>query len=262
MNRICIAVLMTVMVFASGCGPSEQERVEATEKLLSAWGDGGIQAPGADDIRVLIREGADVNAKGNNGVTPLQRAALGSTPEIATLLIEAGADVNVKNDYGKTALNLALTPEIIKLLKAAGAKGPTTQKEAVEATEKLLSACGGLRAPGVDRIRELILDGADVNAKNDKGWTSLHGMCRGRRISMSPEIFTLLIEAGADVNARDNDGYTPLMLACGKESAEIVTLLIEAGADVNVKNDYGKTALNLALTPEIIKLLKAAGAKE
>ncbi len=35
MNRICIAVLMTVMICASGCGPSMTPE-EATKGLLSA----------------------------------------------------------------------------------------------------------------------------------------------------------------------------------------------------------------------------------
>jgi len=55
---------------------------------------------------------------------------------------------------------------------------------------------------------------------------------------------------------------------------EIVTLLIEAGADVNAKNEYGDTPLmnsgakirkGWEATPkmlEVIKLLKAAGARE
>jgi ankyrin repeat protein len=129
MNRICIAALMTVMICASGCGPSERE-IEATEKLLSAWvkraWDKG-QGPKADYIRVLISEGADVNARSDVlGRTPLMYAAARySNPEIVTLLIEAGADVNAKVNNGLTPLMLAAryttTPEIVTLLIQAGA---------------------------------------------------------------------------------------------------------------------------------------------
>ena len=57
------------------------------------------------------------------------------------------------------------------------------------------------------------------------------------------------------------------MVAARSETPEIVTLLIEAGADVNAMNDNGYTPLWFAnprfgSTPEIIKLLKAAGARE
>jgi ankyrin repeat protein len=58
-----------------------------------------------------------------------------------------------------------------------------------------------------------------------------------------------------------------MMAARNTKSPEIVTLLIEAGADVNAKNDYGWTPLMSAAmhsnsSPEIIKLLNAAGAEE
>jgi hypothetical protein len=75
----------------------------------------------------LIDAGADLNARDDNGWTPLMVAARSETPEIVTLLIEAGADVNAMNDNGYTPLWFAnpgfgSTPEIIKILKAAGAK--------------------------------------------------------------------------------------------------------------------------------------------
>ncbi len=66
MNRIYIAALMTVMICASGCGLSERERFEANEKLLSAL-DKDIKGSAADYIRLLISEGADVNAKDSDG---------------------------------------------------------------------------------------------------------------------------------------------------------------------------------------------------
>ena len=131
MNRICIAALMAVMICGPGCGPeakkpTPREAYEATQELLSLGS--GDKSYRADYIRVLISEGADVNAKKLNGLTPMMRAvmiqAVGHPPpsEIVTLLIEAGADVNAKDIRGETPLSRATDPEIKKLLKAAGAK--------------------------------------------------------------------------------------------------------------------------------------------
>ena len=114
MKPICIVALATVMVFASGCGPSEQEKFEATEKLLWAW-EADIKSSRADYIRVLISEGAEVNARGTNDLTPLMIAAgNSSTPEIVQLLIEKGADALAKDKNGKKAIDHAQENEKLK----------------------------------------------------------------------------------------------------------------------------------------------------
>jgi ankyrin repeat protein len=82
-------------------------------------------------------------------------------------------------------------------------------------------------------------------------------------LSTTPGIVTLLLEKGAELEARSHLGVTPLMFAvANSQTTEIATLLIEAGADVNAKANGGHTMLMNAETPEIIKILKAAGANE
>src|SRR5262245_23100627 len=71
-----------------------------------------------------------------------------------------------------------------------------------------------------------------------------------------------LLDNGADVNARDADGNTTLILASFYASPECVQLLIENGADVNAANKAGVTPLIRAATSyETTRLLVAAGAK-
>ena len=55
-----------------------------------------------------------------------------------------------------------------------------------------------------------------------------------------------LIKHGADVNAKDNIGWTALHWVASKGNLEIVAALVKAGAEVNVTNKYGLTALQLA----------------
>ena len=119
--------LICMMVVASGCGPSEREKLEATEKSLSAW-DKETNQSRAEYIRVLISEGAEVNARDTDDLTPLMYAARYSTPEIVQLLLEKGAEVNARTTGGMTPLMYAAinikgkSAEIKQLLIDAGAK--------------------------------------------------------------------------------------------------------------------------------------------
>ena len=78
---------------------------------------------GRNILELLIANDADVNAKDNDGLTPLHHA---SHKQIFELLIAAGADVNAKKPNGKTALDDALSeigePEIADLLRKHGGK--------------------------------------------------------------------------------------------------------------------------------------------
>ena len=79
-----------------------------------------------------------------------------------------------------------------------------------------------------------------------------------------------LIVKGADVNAKSQDGLTPLECAVWNSHIGLVKLLIAKGADVNEKLNNNETALSIAQSKaspyyprnEIIKLLIQAGAKE
>ncbi|MCX3064445.1 ankyrin repeat domain-containing protein [Wolbachia endosymbiont of Drosophila pseudotakahashii] len=58
-------------------------------------------------VNWLIWEGADVDARDNEGYTPLHSAALGMRLENVKELIEARADINATEEDGNTALHLA-----------------------------------------------------------------------------------------------------------------------------------------------------------
>ena len=77
-------------------------------------------------IAAIRKAGADVNAKGKGGNTPLHRAAdKNENPEVLTVLIKAGADVKANVRDGGTPLHLAKyydKPKNIEVLRAAGGK--------------------------------------------------------------------------------------------------------------------------------------------
>jgi len=113
----------------------------------------------------------------------------------------------------------------------------------------------------LDKAREALDEGADVNAlTNVRYQVGNTALILASRYPY-PEMVEMLLAAGADVNAKDNHGFTALMRS---NESEIVEMLLAAGADVNAKNNHGETALIMASSydakPEVVRILLENGA--
>jgi uncharacterized protein len=97
------------------------------------------------------------------------------------------------------------------------------------------------QANRVEEARELIEQGADVNAKDGTQQTALH-YAAGEGTA-DPATIELLLDEGARVDALDAQGNTPLIRAARRGYPELVRPLVEAGADVDHVNRLGWTAL-------------------
>lgn len=72
-------------------------------------------------VQWLLKQGADVLAKNNNGLDPIHVAVLGSSPRLVKLLISSGAAVNATNSAGQPPLHWCKDGQIGGLLIAHGA---------------------------------------------------------------------------------------------------------------------------------------------
>jgi len=107
---------------------------------------------------------------------------------------------------------------------------------------------------------ELIAEGEDVNAGDDRGWTPIYYAIRNDH----PEVVETLIRAGADLNVRDVHGQPPLSLAVVYSDVGTAENLIAAGAETDTPDILGWTPLhNAALEdrPEMTSLLIWLGAE-
>ena len=106
-------------------------------------------------------------------------------------------------------------------------------------------------------LREMLNAGANVNARDNAGWTALHHIASygGSGYYLMPETMTqILIDAGTDINAVNEYGVTPMMLAAeagwhDTRCLEIIKVLMRNGADAEIKElGGGYTALDWLTT--------------
>jgi ankyrin repeat protein len=154
-------------------------------------------------VRQLVAHGADINAKLEHGIsgrgrftttgsTPFLLAARASDLPLMKLLLELGANSSIKNADNTTPL-----------LAAAGV-GALDNGEETAGTEE----------EAIEAVRTLLDHGADVNAVDDNGETTMHGAAYQNRY----KLVQLLAERGADVklwNQKNKAGWTPLMISQG-----------------------------------------------
>ncbi|UXX40865.1 ankyrin repeat domain-containing protein [Wolbachia endosymbiont of Oryzaephilus surinamensis] len=77
-----------------------------------------------------------------------------------------------------------------------------------------------------NKVKALLEEGANVNAKNSNGSTPLHLAAEKGILN----IVEKLVENKADVNAKDYNGYTPLIVALNRDKLEIARFLTEKSA--------------------------------
>ena len=99
-------------------------------------------------VQALLAKGADVNAKGRNGVTALMAASENGRRDVLQTLLAKGADVNAKTNDGATALMAACQnghSDVVQALLAvkAGLRlGRQVPLEALVPQEDAVSARG------------------------------------------------------------------------------------------------------------------------
>ncbi|MXW11200.1 MAG: hypothetical protein F4X47_06200 [Gammaproteobacteria bacterium] len=183
--RLDVVAALLVLLVATAATPPDSPVADAAMR-----GD-------LDEVRELLRSGADVNAPHSDGLTALHWAADNGDAAVAGVLIYAGA-------------NLA----------------PLTRNDAY--TPMHMAARGG----HAEVIGQLVEAGADpAVATSRTGVTPMHLAAKAG----SGEAIRTLAAGGAEVDARDHQwGQTPLIFAAGFNRLVAVNTLVELGADVSL----------------------------
>ena len=122
---------------------------------------GGCTEDERDCVKILLKNGADVNMPDYKGSTPLMFCATNGDWRTMKLLLQCGADVNAVDDKGNTALFYAEDLECLKLLHKSGAILDHVNLNCRTAFVSWMY-CG---RDNTEKILYLIENGVDVNFK-------------------------------------------------------------------------------------------------
>lgn len=151
-RRVCVGVIEALIK----AGANVKSFEDGQPLIIYATGVGTPEA-----LKALIDAGADVNARGEDDVTPLIEAVHYGDAGTVKVLLDAGADVNAQDNLGANALMMA-------------ARGALTVSK------------------NTDAIKFLIQSGANLVAKDKSNRTALDWAIERRKY---PENIALISEA-------------------------------------------------------------------
>lgn len=171
------------------------------QKLLYYFGPNQLhKAAQKGDIprmRKLIARGADVNAAGPQGSTPLFFTANTGSVESARVLLDSGADVNRSIPEGGQVLHSALLKRHLDLSLYLIDNGADIHKATVAGVRPIhLAALSGLTAV----LGRLIRDGADMHELTKQGQSVLYCALAGMTLNNTDDAgcLRMLFASGVD----------------------------------------------------------------
>ena len=181
--------------------------------------------------------------------------------EIIRLLVKNGADVNVDTKYGISVLVCAISLDSVSLLRFLVENGANIDGN-VLCLQMCHCASQRCSCTITDEVCKYLIQFKEVQNACISLVASYRESYRKKQQLMI-NIFSKCIKCGMDINATNDNGETSLMSACQKGYLDLVLVLVAGGADINAKDNNGKTVLNYAAeggNAEIIKLLLSQGA--
>ena len=197
-------------------------------------------------------------SQGGPGTQALHFAATAGHETVVAALLDAGANPNAQGKFGRTPLTSALGEGKLacaRLLLARGASASTKSKHKefepplavlasstantttlVSRNDKLVPAAKDLwdqKEALFDLFQSLLAAGADPKTTGSSGNFPLHFLARRIPDDVRLPVARMLLEKGADPDALDGNGYSPLLTAAFNNSVSFARLLLKYPVDVN-----------------------------
>jgi len=177
-------------------------------------------------VELLLKSGADANAKNGEGTTALFQAIQANRIDLMTVLLDNGANVNLPGPKHPLWPS-AYKPKALQLLLARGAD-PKKAPGIMELASSLKK---------LESVSILIQAGVSPNIRKDGVYTPLCSAIRDN----SADIVTYLLEHGADPNL--NASEYPVFKCITHNRVHFLPQLVAAGADLRNPKGIIETAI-------------------
>ncbi len=212
--------------------------------LLEATDDNGMTPlnraalSGRSEVAAeLIRRGANINTGDVDNSQPLHCAAISGDTVIAEMLLSRGVDIDVRDDNGLTPLHFASSYRQLPMVGYLLQRGADVN---ARTSQGLVPVFYAAFSNNLELAELLIEHGANVNSTLEDGSTPLHSAA----YQGASDVFDYLVKQGADIHATDNEGASILHSALGPNSYDIAKKLLDLGLDANVRTDANATPLH------------------
>ncbi len=196
----------------------------------------------------------------NSGSTPFWRAAYATDLDAMRLLVAHGADPNIPTIAPQQAIRRGAGGAGAPGAPVPGAGGavaptPDANQERYNAPPVPYGGPGAMPIHAASGLEYGEGFAGNAHRHAPDAWMA--------------SVKYLVEELGADVNARDNDGYTPLHHAAARGDNDMILYLVSKGADVTAVARSGQTVADMANGPvqrvspfpETVALLEKLGSK-
>ncbi|XP_074649063.1 uncharacterized protein LOC141904378 [Tubulanus polymorphus] len=191
--------------------------------------------------RLLLNEGADVNVRKANLMSPLHIAAVNGFSELVQLLLDWKAEIDPRDCEQMTPLHKAAMYDRVDIIKILMDQGADINAKDINNLGPLHVACW----KGQTEAVEFLLDnGAQINSLDTSLKTCLHWAVEGEH---SMTVMSILAKNGKSIlDRKDRNDQTVLHYAAYVGNNSLLRILLEAGADASVKDTDEKTPLHIA----------------
>ncbi len=220
------------VIRALDSGVNIETKFSEMTPLIIASANGNIEI-----IQLFLDNGADIEAKNDDGLTALIVASNLGKKKAVQLLLDNGADIEAKDDDGFTALNWSIyskNQEIAQFLLDNGAD--------IEAKDNINGKTALIKASSrgnIEMVQLLLDNGADIEANAKNSINSLLRQMVFFRNKPLKFIINSILDLFEGINGlfiisklKKNNENTALTKASKNGHKDVVKLLVKNGADV------------------------------